>query len=42
MRHLSLQEREEISRGVARGESLRVIAEPSRAGTVDDQSGGGT
>ncbi len=26
VRHLSLQEREEISRGVARGESLRVIA----------------
>jgi len=40
-RHLMLLEREEISRGVATGDSLRTIA--SRlGGCVDDQSGGGS
>ena len=38
--HLSLSEREEISRGLAGGESLRMIAR-LETGPVNDQSGGG-
>ena len=40
-RHLSLVEREEISRGVAAGDSLRMVATPSWSGAFDDQSGTG-